>query len=656
MRASRLGVGCRRVSMLLGLSVIVATCAATAHAATATVDCTADPGAFASALASASDGDTLSIQGTCKGTFEITHSITLSGSAGAILDGQGEGPVLTVDAGQTVVVSSLTVSGGSVSSAGGGIWNKPGATLTLNSSGVSRNRAGQNGAGGGIYNEGTLTLNNSTVSGNAVGSNGAGAGILNAFGFRSTLTLNGSTVSGNSGGFGGAGIYNVQAGSVTLNGSTVSGNSTTTDGAGASNGGGLYNGGGPMTITNSTIAGNTAYNGGGGIINVGELTVRGSTVSDNTAMFGGGGGIYNVSSTATVSNTTIVGNTASSGGGIYDSGGFGLTLTNSTIASNTASENGGGMFVQFGAKELLTNTTVVGNSSPSGGGIFNHLSSAAATQVLKSSIVSGNSGGNCVVLGGPAGSISDGGYNLEDATGCGFSSANGSLSNTNPMLNPVGLNDNGGPTQTIALLAGSPAIDAIPFGANGCGTTLTTDQRTVSRPQGSGCDIGSFELGGDKTAPVITVPSGITANATSPSGAVVSYAVTASDPDDAVASLGCVPTSGSTFAIGTTTVTCTASDTNGNTSNASFAIHVKSASEQLVALRAAVTGVGSGTSLADKVTQAQASLRANDVAGACSTLNALNNQLTALSGKSVPTGVATSLISDATRIRNVLGC
>src|SRR3989304_997819 len=109
------------------------------------------------------------------------------------------------------------------------------------------------------------------------------------------------------------------------------------------------------------------------------------------------------------------------------------------------------MFVQFGAKELLTNTTIVGNSSPSGGGIFNHLSSAAATQILLNSVIAANPGGNCVVLDGLSDSISDGGYNLDDGTSCGFSIANNSPSNTNPLLDPAGLKNNGGSTQTIAL-------------------------------------------------------------------------------------------------------------------------------------------------------------------------------------------------------------
>ena len=94
---------------------------------------------------------------------------------------------------------------------------------------------------------------------------------------------------------------------------------------------------------------------------------------------------------------------------------------------------------------------------------------------------------------------SDGGYNLDDGTSCGFSTANHSLSSLDPLLDPAGLQSNAGPTQTIALLSGSPAIDAIPPGINGCGTTIATDQRGVSRPQGPGCDIGAFEL----VAPVV---------------------------------------------------------------------------------------------------------------------------------------------------------
>jgi len=163
-------------------------------------------------------------------------------------------------------------------------------------------------------------------------------------------------------------------------------------------------------------------------------------------------------------------------------------------------------------------------------------------------------------------------------------------------------------------------------------------------------------VAGDTTPPVITVPGSITVNATSPTGAVVTYSVSATDPDDAVASVTCMPASGSTFPIGTTTVTCTATDTHGNTSSASFTVHVKGAAEQLADLLTAVTGVGPGTSFAHKVSQAQAYLTANDVADACSTLNAFIKEVKAQSGITLLPSQAATLIATAQRIETVLGC
>jgi hypothetical protein len=160
----------------------------------------------------------------------------------------------------------------------------------------------------------------------------------------------------------------------------------------------------------------------------------------------------------------------------------------------------------------------------------------------------------------------------------------------------------------------------------------------------------------DTTPPVLSVPATIDVNATSPSGAIVTYSVSVSDPDDAVASLTCVPASGGTFPIGTTIVECTATDTHGNTSSASFTVRVRGAADQLTDLAAAVAGVGPGTSLADKVTQAQAYLDAGDLADACSTLTAFVNEVKAQSGQMVPSGQATTLIASANRIKAVLGC
>ncbi len=413
-------------------------------------------------------------------------------------------------------------------------------------------------------------------------------------------------------------------------------------------GGGVFGGivnGGILTVQNTTISGNHTTNDGGGIENFGTLSLNNSTVSGNTG-FPAGGGIDN-DGALSVTNSTISGN-----GGVLFGGGientFGtLSITNSTVSGNTATNEGGGIGNDTG-NLTIQNATITGNSAGSGGGILTNRPISLSNKIVADQAAGANCGGFPV--------INDLGYNLDDGTSCGFTSANHSQSNTNPLLDPAGLKDNGGPTQTIALLAGSPAIDAIPPGINGCGTTITSDQRGVSRPQGPGCDIGAFERVQDTTPPVITVPGPITTNATSQHGAVVTYSVSATDPDDAVASLMCVPASGSTFPIGTTTVTCTATDTHGNSATASFTVHVEGAAEQLADLGNAVIGAGPGTSLADKVKQAQTFLASSDVAETCSTLTAFVNEVKAQPGKTITTGQAQALIATATRIKTVLGC
>ncbi len=160
----------------------------------------------------------------------------------------------------------------------------------------------------------------------------------------------------------------------------------------------------------------------------------------------------------------------------------------------------------------------------------------------------------------------------------------------------------------------------------------------------------------DTTPPTITAPDEVTVNATSPSGEIVTYEVTASDDTDPNPTVVCDPPSGSTFPIGTAVVSCTATDVSGNQATASFQVRVKGAAEQLADLYNAVLGLGPGTSLADKIGQTQAYLTAQDVTDACATLDSFVRQVRALSGKNVPAAVATSLIADATRIESVIGC
>ena len=200
----------------------------------------------------------------------------------------------------------------------------------------------------------------------------------------------------------------------------------------------------------------------------------------------------------TVTNSTLSGNSASTlGGGIWNTSGGTLTVTNSTLSGNSAGSRGGGGIYNGAAMLAITNSTLSGNSagSGSGGGIVNDT----GTLLVKNTIVANSpSGGNCFTV---SGTINSQGHNLSDDTSCSsYFTQTGDLNNTPAGLDPSGLQNNGGPTGTIALLPTSPAVDAIPVSpinyctaADGI-TPIATDQRGIARPQGSGCDIGAFEL------------------------------------------------------------------------------------------------------------------------------------------------------------------
>ena len=165
-----------------------------------------------------------------------------------------------------------------------------------------------------------------------------------------------------------------------------------------------------------------------------------------------------------------------------------------------------------------------------------------------------------------------------------------------------------------------------------------------------------YTTASDTTPPVLTVPAGITADATSPPGAVVSYTVSATDAVDPAPVVVCTPLSGATFPIGETTVNCSATDASGNTATAAFVVYVRSAPEQLERLAAVVAGAGTGTSLADKIAEARGALAIGDTSGACSILAAFVREVSAQSDKHVPAATAVGLTADAARISNVLDC
>jgi len=296
-------------------------------------------------------------------------------------------------------------------------------------------------------------------------------------------------------------VLNINAGfAVNLSGVTIRGAGLASSGIGNS---------GTLTVTDSTVS----FNSGSGIFNSGTATLINSTVSGNSP----GGGIFN-SGTATLTDSTVSGNLARTsgpnmdgfGGGIYNSGI--LTLTNGTVSANGAFLDGGGIY-NDGAANLF-NATITNNQADAnfeglgtGGGIFN---SNNGTFNFQNTILAGNfetvgipAGPPITTLFAPTpgecdGTINSIGSNLMTMADCTVSGSAPIIGN--PNLGP--LQNNGGPTQTHALLSGSPAIAA--GNPGGCrdefGALLATDQRGFPRPadgnkdSAAACDIGAYEL------------------------------------------------------------------------------------------------------------------------------------------------------------------
>ena len=295
--------------------------------------------------------------------------------------------------------------------------------------------------------------------------------------------------------------------------------------AGATDGGGLYNDGGTLTITNSTFSGNSTSGGnGGGLFNLfGSAAITNSTFSGNSASdpsFGGGGnggGIFNTG-TLTVINSTFSGNSASDpsfgGGGIYSDYGT-ATISNSTFSGNTAAGFGGGLYNNYDSSATITNSTFSGNGAgaSNGGGIRQ----SGVTVTLQNTIVANStSGGDC------SGTVTDGGNNIVEDNTCGFTGG------VDPHLSAL-LADNGGPTRTFALLAVSPAINAGDDAICAADPVNNLDQRGFTRPSGAHCDIGAYEL--QVSAPTATTNA---ASAVTAAGATLNGTVNANNDDATV--------------------------------------------------------------------------------------------------------------------------
>ena len=235
---------------------------------------------------------------------------------------------------------------------------------------------------------------------------------------------------------------------------------------------------GDLTARGITIR-NGNFSEGSGVLVEGTFLLEESVIADNVAA--SGGGVFSSGST-TINKSLIVNNSAiaNDGGGLFAAAGT-LDVRNSTIANNSATGIGGGLVTTAGEANpevSINNVTFAGNSATSGGGIYLWNGSLDVQNTI---VANSPGGGNCNGV-QPINSL---GNNLSSDGSCNFT-ASGDLLNTDPLLDP--LNSNGGPTQTMALQTGSPAID----GGNNA-TCESSDQRGLPRPQGAACDIGAFE-------------------------------------------------------------------------------------------------------------------------------------------------------------------
>ncbi len=528
----------------------------------------------------------------------VSNGRTPDGTSGSVFgnpggDGAGISATGTVTLTDVVVTGNRTGNGGPGGSSTGG-WGGSGAgiaasgTLTLTNVTVSNNTTGNGetgnfggsgGRGGAIFfNSGTLTITNSTISGNTTG-NGA-SGIAGG-------------ASGGGGGDGGGILMN--GGTLTMTNVVVSGNNTgdaNFGGTGGLGGGVMTMPGVNSTILNVTFSNNTTGDGGGGVTgqggrggavaNFGIMTLKSSTLSGNSTGTAGpsngdsggtGGGLYNVAS-AKVINTTISGN--------------------STHGFNAP---GGGIY-QIGSALTVINSTITGNSSISqtGNGIYQSTISSGVS-ILQNTIVAQN-------IGGPDtfGTFNSFGHNLignaDDATGFDVSDLKGTTAAPlNAMLGPLA--NNGGPTQTHALLTGSPALDA---GDNvraidADNNSLTTDQRGTGRIADSEdagttatVDIGAYEfhqtldeisdktINEDTTLSLIFAvgdsgPAVTSVTATSTNTTLLPNANLSVTGSGAVRTLQATPVANSS---GATTITVTANLSGGGTVQDSFQLTVLS--------------------------------------------------------------------------------
>jgi len=375
-------------------------------------------------------------------TADGGKKLTIHGNGAAVQRSAGASTpnfrIFYIDVGANVTISRLTIANGVIEDYGGGAVNNVGGTLTITDCVLTGNSAY---GGGAIFNDNaggavTLILQNCTISGNSA-PNSFGGGIIN-YGSGGSATLKASNC-------------------------VIDNNS-------ASNGGGISN-----------------YSPFSGIA---SATVSNSTFVGNSAAFGRGGAIHNdttVGGNATLgtSNTTFDGNSAYFYGGAIGNSAGNVQISNCTLSSNSAGSGGGTYSEYDGAVLQITNCTLSGNfATSSGGGTYNSPNGTTMTKIGNTILQAGASGGTIDGMG-----ITSQGHNISSDAAGGFLTASGDQINTDPKIDSNGLQNNGGPTKTIALLSTSPAINT-----GNDATAPARDQRYYLRNGIS--DIGAFEYGG----------------------------------------------------------------------------------------------------------------------------------------------------------------
>ena len=427
----------------------------------------------------------------------ISTNTIVDGGNLITLDGGGKNRIfLTQIMGTSFTVKNLTIANGFTTAEGGGIRSSYKGKLTVVNCKFNHNVSTQidgDGGGGAIAaaSESTVVVDKSTFTDNQATNGGAIKNLLSDLTITNSIFTGNTSVFTNTGGAGGA-VY-VDGGNGD-NGKLIFRSNTFTNNK-AGLGGGifvqLYNDNTAIvdtsTFSDNLVTGNNHYGIGGAIFNVGGqlgpgaglvytgqpnktlLTVTNSTFSGNSATNQGGAIWTGNNASANITNNTIASNSAVSADG---KGGFGggvsvasgnVNITNNTIALNYAGFLGAG--IAGGTNVTLRNTIIAYNKANSGGHNWNVKNNCS--QVM-------TNGGNNIQF--PAVK----GYDPND-----IDCAPG-IFTAEPKLGP--LSNNGGPTQTMQIWPGSPAINT---GNNA--TCPATDQRGVLRPQSGICDIGAFE-------------------------------------------------------------------------------------------------------------------------------------------------------------------